>query len=288
VRAGVLSWFASQCPDYPWRRTEHDPYAVWVSEVMLQQTQASRVAEVFPKFLSAFPTVELLASASVAEVIRAWAGMGYHRRAVALHEAARILVRDRNGVLPAQPEMLRTLPGIGPYTSAAIASIAFGIPVATVDTNVRKVMARLEFGVERDEIAPAQVAHAAERWLDRERPGDWNQALMTLGRQVCRTRPRCDACPLAPVCRFRSAGRTGRPSVRRQPPFEGSLRQVRGAVVAALRDRSSVSVARLVAVIGADAARVTEAIAGLAADGIVEASAGALAGRPTGRVRLPG
>ncbi len=254
---------------------------------MLQQTQAARVAEVFPRFLSEFPTADILAAASLADVLRAWAGMGYHRRAVALHEAARILVRDRDGVLPAQPDELKALPGIGPYTSAAIASIAFGVPVATVDTNVRKVMARLEFGAERDEIAPAPVGQAAERWLDRERPGDWNQALMTLGRQVCRTQPRCHVCPLAPACRFRSAGRRGRPSVRRQPPFEGSIRQVRGAIVAALRDRSSLSVSRLVAITRADITRVVEAISGLASDGIVVASPAALAGRPKGRIRLP-
>jgi A/G-specific adenine glycosylase len=287
TRAAVLAWFAREDPDYPWRRTEHDPYAVWVSEVMLQQTQAGRVAEAFPRFLARFPTVGALAAATPADVIRAWAGMGYHRRAVALHRAAGIVVRDHDGVVPGRPADLRALPGIGPYTAAAIASIAFGVPVAAVDTNVHKVMARVEFGLDRQEVATRQAAEAAMGWLHRTRPGEWNQALMTLGRRVCRSKPRCEICPMAPVCRYPAAGTGGGPSVGRRQPFEGSLRQVRGRVVAALRVHPRLTVARLSTTVGSEPSKLTEAITGLVADGIVEATPAALAGRPRGRVRLP-
>jgi A/G-specific adenine glycosylase len=273
--------------DYPWRRTESDPYATLVSEVMLQQTQASRVGPVFEAFMARFPTVDALAAAPRGDVLTSWAGLGYHRRAVALHEAAREIVGDHAGQVPGDPATLRALPGIGPYTAAAVASIAFGVPVATVDTNVRKVIARLVFGAERDEITPRQADETAAAWLDPDRPGEWNQAVMNLGRDVCRTRPRCDACPLAESCRFRASGREGRPSVRRQPPFHGSDRQVRGAVVAALRDRSPSTLAAVAASTDWSVERVTDAVSALHTDGVVDASPAALEGRPRGRVGFP-
>ena len=282
-----MAWFDENGPDYPWRRTEDDPYAVLVSEVMLQQTQASRVEEIFPRFMARFPTVAALAEASPGDVLRAWAGLGYHRRAVSLHDAARAIVARHRGRVPGGLAELRALPGVGPYTAAAVASIAYGVPVAAVDTNARKVMARLDHGVERDEITAREAETGADGWLDRDRPGEWNQAVMNLGRDVCRTTPRCDRCPLAPVCRFRAAGRTGRPSVRRQPAFEGSVRQVRGAVVAHLRAHPSLTIARLASLTGYDAPRVTEAVAGLHRDRVVIATEAALNGRAGGRVRLP-
>ena len=228
-----------------------------------------------------------LAAAPRGDVLTAWAGLGYHRRAVALHEAARAIVRDHGGEVPSDPTRLRSLPGIGPYTAAAVASIAFGVPVATVDTNVRKVIARLVFGAERDEVTARQADDAAAAWLDRDRPGEWNQAVMNLGREVCRTRPRCDACPLADPCRFRASGREGRPSVKRQSAFHGSARQVRGEVVAALRERSPITLGALVSATDRPVERVTAAVASLRRDGVVEASAAALEGRPRGRVRFP-
>lgn len=286
ARRALLTWFDECGPDYPWRRLEGDPYAVVVSEVMLQQTQASRVVEAFPRFLARFPTLQDLAVASRADVVRAWVGMGYHRRAVALHETARAVMRDHGGRIPSDPAALRSLPGIGPYTAGAVASIAFGMPEAAVDTNVRKVLARVDHGAERDEISTVQAADAAAAWLDRSRPGDWNQALMTMGRQICRTTPRCDVCPLAPVCRFRANGRVGRPSVGRQPAFEGSMRQVRGAVVAVLTANTSCSLAGLANVAEAPLERVAAAVNGLVRDGVVSAGPMALAGKPRGRVRL--
>jgi A/G-specific adenine glycosylase len=161
------------------------------------------------------------------------------------------------------------------------------VPVATVDTNVRKVIARLAFGAERDEITSRQADDAAAAWLDRDRPGEWNQAMMNLGRVVCRTRPRCDACPLARACRFRASGRVGRPSVKRQPTFDGSSRQVRGEVVAALRARNPSTLGSIAASIERPVGRAADAVVGLHRDGVVEASAAALEGRPRGRVRFP-
>jgi A/G-specific adenine glycosylase len=273
--------------DYPWRRTESDPFVTLVSEVMLQQTQASRVGPIFQAFIERFPTVGTLAAAPRGAVLTAWAGLGYHRRAVALHRAARAIVRDHGGEVPGDPAALRELPGVGPYTAAAVASIAFGVPVATVDTNVRKVIARLAFGAERDEISSRQAHDAATDWLDPERPGEWNQAVMNLGREVCRTRPRCAACPLAAVCLFKASGRVGQPSVRRQSPFAGSSRQLRGEIVAVLRDQSPTTLGAIAASTARPLDRVAAAVEALHRDGVVRASAAALAGRPRGRVRFP-
>ena len=281
----MLAWFASRSRSYPWRGSR-DPYRVWVSEIMLQQTQAARVAPAFDAFLRRFPTVTSLAAASRREVLRAWDGLGYHRRAVALSEASRIVVRDHDGELPADPVALRRLPGVGPYTSAAVASIAFGVPVAAVDSNVRRIVARVQFGVEADDASPREVAGLANAWLDSRDPGRWNQALMDLGREVCRPRPRCERCPLAADCRFLAAGLPLRPARRRQGPFRGSTREVRGAVVRALRAHESLSVGRLVAETGFGTERLVPAVSALADEGIVEAGPAALTGSPRGRVRL--
>jgi A/G-specific adenine glycosylase len=253
---------------------------VLVSEVMLQQTQASRVEPVFLSFLERFPTVQALADASRADVLRAWSGMGYNGRAVRLQRAAASIVHNHGGRVPEDPDGLRTLPGVGPYTASAVASIAYGRPVAAVDTNARRVLARVSHAAERDEVSPTTVAEIAEAWLDRDDPGAWNQALMDLGRDACRPAPRCAECPLAPWCAFRRAGRLGRHLGGRQGRFEGSLRQVRGAVVDALRRSASRSSAQLAKDTGFSEERVREAVEGLAREGLVEAA-------PRGRFRLP-
>jgi A/G-specific adenine glycosylase len=276
----LLAWFRANGPRYPWRETEHDPYAVLVSEVMLQQTQASRVAEVFPAFMKRFPDVRVLATASRADVLRAWGGLGYARRAASLHEATRSILRDHRGEVPSDVASLIALPGIGPYTAAAVASIAFGTPVAAVDTNVRKVMARVAFGREPDDVPAAGVAGAATRWLPHDAPGDWNQAVMNLGREVCRPTPRCAVCPLAEACRFRAGGRAGRRSGRRQPAFEGSMRQARGGVLRELRGRERAATIRAIAAaLGYPVPRVDLAVDALERDLLVQRTG-------TGRVRL--
>jgi A/G-specific adenine glycosylase len=278
--AALRSWFASRLDAYPWRGSAPDPYAVLVSEAMLQQTQAARVVPAFTAFLARFPTVGSLAAASRADVLRAWAGLGYNRRAVALHEAARRIRDDHGGRVPRDMAGLRALPGVGPYTASAVASIGFGEPVAAVDVNVRRVTARFLRGAEPADLSAAEVAADAHAWLDRDAPGEWNQSVMDLGRHVCRAVPRCEVCPLARWCAFRASGRRAEPGGRRQGRFEGSRRQVRGRVVATLRDRASADVRTLARAAAVPPERVRQAIDGLVGDGLVEP-----AGR--GRFRLP-
>jgi A/G-specific adenine glycosylase len=286
VERELRAWYRPRREAYPWR-ARPTPYRVLVSEVMLQQTQASRVAPAFRRFLRRFPSLRSLARAPRREVIRAWAGLGYNRRAVSLAEAARTIVRDHGGRVPRDPAVLLTLPGVGPYTAAAVASLAYGEAVPALDVNVRRVVARARLGAEPAESQPKAVESAAVAWLDRRDPGAWNQALMDLGREVCRPVPRCGTCPIAAGCRFRRSGRNPSPHPRRQPPFEGSLRQLRGQIVNALRVSGSMSVDALARSLGGPVDSVHEAVQGLAADRLVEAGPAALAGTLDGRLRLP-
>jgi A/G-specific adenine glycosylase len=272
-RETLLEWYRPRPHDYPWRTADPDPYAILVSEVMLQQTQASRVSPIFRGFIARFPDVRTLSSAARAEILRAWAGLGYPRRALALREAARAIVRDHAGEVPRDVASLRELPGVGPYTAAAVASIAFGIPVAAVDTNVRRIAARVVHGSDPTEV-PARVLQAdADAMVDPAAPGQWNQAMMDLGRFVCRPTPRCGECPLAVGCRFALEGGSPRPSVRRQPAFDGSARQARGRVLAALRERGGASVRELAAQTGMPVGRTSRAAASLAGDGLATVDA---------------
>ena len=247
---------------------------------MLQQTQAPRVEPIYERFLATFPGVRALAEAERADVLRSWAGLGYNRRAVALHEAARTIVREHGGRVPRSVETLVRLPGVGPYTAAAVASIGYGDPVAALDGNVRRVVARVVHGAEPDEVNTADLAESAQAWLDPSAPGAWNQALMDIGRLFCRPAPRCDGCPVASDCRFLGAGRQGRSSGRRQSAFEGSPRQVRGAVVRVLRTARSASTEVLAERTSRSVAAVATATAALTAEGIVERTR-------SGRFRLP-
>ncbi|HVS04126.1 MAG TPA: A/G-specific adenine glycosylase [Thermoanaerobaculia bacterium] len=201
----LLAWYQGARRDLPWRR-RRDPYAVWLSEVMLQQTRVRQVVGYWRRFLRRFPTVETLAAASEEEVMALWSGLGYYRRARQLHRAARQLTRDG---WPTDAAGLRRLPGVGEYTAAAVASIAFGEAVPVLDGNVARLLARrlaLRQPVTRV-AARRRLRQAAAELLDRERPGDSNQALMELGATVCTPRrPACAACPLAVGCRAREEG----------------------------------------------------------------------------------
>ncbi len=198
-REKLLAWYDASARELPWRR-DRDPYRVWVSEIMLQQTRVAAVIEHYQEFLRRFPTVQKLASARESSVLAAWSGLGYYRRARMLHAAAKIVTRERQGKLPATADGWRELPGIGRYTSAAIASIGFREPVAVVDGNVERVLQR----VSGERLAGAKVWAAAERMLDRERPGDFNQAMMELGATVCTPRsPVCLMCPVVEFCATR-------------------------------------------------------------------------------------
>jgi A/G-specific adenine glycosylase len=290
ARDSLHDWYRPRAAAYPWRRKGSDPgraYEVLVSEVMLQQTQAARVARAFPAFIERFPGVRALASASRADVVRAWGTLGYPRRAIALHAAAVAIVREHGGSVPRDPRALRSLPGVGEYTAAAVASLAFGEQVAAIDTNVRRIWARVAFGAEPGEVAAARIRGEADRRLDRTDPVAWNQALMDLGRHVCRPVPRCEVCPIASWCAFVAAGRPLRPPSRRQAPFEGSMRQVRGAVLRSLRERSPRTIGGIAAATGRADTLVAEAVAGLHADGVVVASPAARTGSQRGKVRLP-
>ena len=237
----LLAWWDAGHRDLPWRRTR-DPYAILVSEVMLQQTQVSRVAPKFESFMARYADIGALAAASPADVIQAWSGLGYNRRAVNLHRLARAVAEKHGGVLPTDAAALRELPGIGAYTARAVASIAWDEPVAAVDTNVRRVLNRVVDGPQSTR-GPAQTQALADQLLARDRPGDWNQALMELGALVCLPVPRCLECPLRSVCR--SAGSTTaireqRVAYRAAPSrpaerFEHSSRYYRGRIVEMLR-----------------------------------------------------
>lgn len=268
ARVAVLEWYAPRARAYAWRRGRPSAYRTLVSELMLQQTQAARVEPLFVAFLRRFPTVRALASASRADVLRAWAGLGYNRRAVALHRTARIVVEQHGGRVPTDPEVLRTLPGVGPHTAAAVASIAGGQPFAAKEVNVRRVVGRVGFGATTASV-PA-VDATATRWLDRDDPGDWNQALMDLGRAHCRAVPRCDGCPLATWCRARREGVSQRTPARVQGEFEGSMRQVRGRIVDVLRRQPMATPSALAVATDRSRDRVEVALAALERDGVVE------------------
>ena len=201
MRVALLRWYGRHRRALPWRATR-DPYRIWVSEIMLQQTRVAAVLEHYRRFLQRFPDVDALARARESSVLAAWSGLGYYRRARALHAAARLLVRDLGGRFPRTAEGLRALPGIGRYTAAAIASIAFGEPQAVVDGNVERVLGRLT----GRRLPAAQAWELAAQLLDRPRPGDFNQAMMELGATLCLPRePQCPRCPLARWCRSRGA-----------------------------------------------------------------------------------
>jgi len=204
-REKLLAWYDAHARDLPWRQPPRakgtrDPYRVWVSEIMLQQTRVAAVIAHYHEFLRRFPTVEKLAAAREASVLAAWSGLGYYRRARMLHRAAKVVVRELGGKFPASAEGWRELPGVGRYTAGAIASIAFGEPVAVVDGNVERVLQR----VSGQRLAGERLWAAADGLLDRGWPGDFNQAMMELGATVCTPRaPACLTCPVVDLCATR-------------------------------------------------------------------------------------
>ncbi|MBX9599523.1 MAG: A/G-specific adenine glycosylase [Bryobacteraceae bacterium] len=204
-RSALLSWYDAHARDLPWRRTR-DPYRIWLSEIMLQQTRVAAVIPYYERFLERFPTVPALASAPEQEVLAAWAGLGYYSRARNLQKAA----RQVGNVFPSDYAAIRALPGIGEYTAAAIASIAFDLPHAVLDGNVMRVLARVnnDPGDLASPAARRRLQQSADALLDRRNPGRFNQALMELGATVCLPRdPRCLVCPVAAHCAARREGR---------------------------------------------------------------------------------
>ena len=210
--AQLLAWYDANARPLPWRENR-DPYRVWLSEIMLQQTRVVAVLEHYRRFLKKFPTVQKLAAARESSVLAAWSGLGYYRRARMLHAAARVVVKEHEGVFPATSARLRDLPGIGRYTASAIASIAFQEPVAVVDGNVERVVSRLA----GSPLSGDPAWKYAEALLDSARPGDFNQSMMELGATVCLPRqPRCLLCPVAKFCATRGELLATRPAPKQR------------------------------------------------------------------------
>lgn len=208
IRAALLAWYRAERRDLPWRRTR-DPYAIWVSETMLQQTRVEAVIPYYERFLARFPSVGALASADLDDVLSQWAGLGYYSRARNLKRAAEQIVAEHAGRLPDDDAALQRLPGIGRYTAGALASIAFDRPAPVVDGNVARVLARIGGIREPIETTPvkARLWEEAARLAACDAPGDLNQALMELGARVCiPAAPRCDTCPVSKWCDAREAG----------------------------------------------------------------------------------
>lgn len=275
LQEALLRWYTEQGRSLLWRRTPADPYQVLVREVMLQQTQTTRVERLLPRFLERFPTVHDLAAAPLAEVIRWWQGLGYNRRARYLWECARRIVEDYGGRIPSEPKLLRTLPGVGAYTAAAVATFAFGqqdVPV--VDTNVARVLRRL-----LGKALPGKVLlQRARDLIPRGSSEQWHEALMDVGALYCRKhRPLCAQCPLQRWCRSAGTELQGVPSGEcREPRFQGVPRRLwRGRLMRIVATAGTVTVRQAgIALFGAPPTLeqrrwLHELVAGLAREGLL-------------------
>ena len=281
----ILRWYAASARDLPWRRPGTSAWAVLVSEIMLQQTPVARVLPAHAAWMARWPTPAALAGATPADAVRQWDRLGYPRRAIRLHAIAQALVSEHGGNVPASAQVLATLPGIGPYTAAAVASFAFEQRHAVLDTNVRRVLGRLVTGV----ALPPAATSAAERRLAESllpaagaRAARWSVAVMELGALVCKAaRPACASCPVAGLCAWQQAG-CPPPAVRRAAPgYAGSDRECRGRLLAVLRAAAGpIPAARLD---GAwhDSGQQARALAALITDGLLTRGA-------DGSVALPG
>ena len=281
----LARWFAREARDLPWRAADRTPWQVMVSEYMLQQTPVDRVLPAWQAWINLWPTPADCAAASADEPVRMWGRLGYPRRARRLHDAARLIVAEFGGEVPADRESLLSLPGIGDYTAAAIEAFAFGKRSIVLDTNIRRVIARAVTGT----ALPLPHVTRAERLLAEDlTPGSpkaaatWNAAIMELGALVCTARaPRCEQCPIADQCRWLADGRpeySG--TLRRQARFEGSDRQARGAIMAVLREAPSSVTASALESAWSDVLQRERALDSLIADGLVEQ-------RPRKRYGLP-
>ncbi len=271
----VLRWYAESARDLPWRASGTTPWAVLVSEVMLQQTPVARVEPVYRDWVARWPTPGDLAREPAGEALRAWGRLGYPRRALRLHQAATEIVTRHGGRLPTAYAEMLALPGVGTYTAAAVSTFAYGARHAVLDTNVRRVLVRA--GTGRAEAAP--VVTAAERRLaeslvpeDPSVAARWAVAVMELGAMVCTAKaPRCDDCPVRPGCAWDAAGRPAYDGpARRRQGFAGTDRQVRGLLMAVLRQRPGPVPAAELTSVWAAAEQRDRALAGLVADGLVE------------------
>ncbi len=271
----ILAWFAREGRSLPWREPGASPWGILVSEVMLQQTPVSRVLPVWTAWMERWPTPEALSDAAQADAVRAWGRLGYPRRAQRLWECAAAIEERFDGRVPSDEATLRELPGVGAYTAAAVVAFAFGRRAVVLDTNVRRVLARIVSGT----AGPAPSLTGAERTLaaavvpqDPATSATWNVAAMELGALVCTSRaPRCDACPASKWCRWLAAGRpAAAPSRRVTQSWAGSDRQVRGRILALLRPVSSpVNVAGSAALEDVEPGQLDRCLEALVDDGLI-------------------
>jgi A/G-specific adenine glycosylase len=283
--APILRWYASHARDLPWRRPDASAWSVLVSEIMLQQTPVARVLPAHEAWMTRWPAPACLAMATPGDAVRQWGRLGYPRRALRLHSIARALVDQHAGQVPASAAALMALPGIGAYTAAAVASFAFGQGHAVLDTNVRRVLARMVSGAEQPSgsTSAAEVALARELLpADDRRAARWSVAVMELGALVCTAaRPACPACPVESLCAWRQLGSPAAAGRNPAQRYAGSDRQCRGRLLAVLRDASGpVGQARLDAA-WPDQRQRARSLAALIADGLA-------APRPDGTFSLPG
>ena len=265
----LTRWHATHRRDLAVRRTS-DPWAILVAEVMSQQTQIERVGPAWERFIARWPDATSLANAGPQELLRAWAGLGYNRRALALREAARTIVRDHGGTVPGSVDELERLTGIGPYTARAVAASAFGVPVAPLDVNVRRVVGRVIGG----DLPPKQLQAQADMLVARRDARDWVDGVMDLAATVCRPRtPRCAECPLRAMCATRAGGRatSQRASPAPAPRFPSTNRWLRGRLLAAVREAPAGAWVDAPDGLGEhDRSAVLAALRGLERDGFVE------------------
>ncbi|MBI1961126.1 MAG: A/G-specific adenine glycosylase [Parcubacteria group bacterium] len=252
-RVTVYGHYAQHARSFPWRATR-DPYRILVSEIMLQQTQADRVAEKYPTFIKRFPTVRSLAAARLASVLRAWQGLGYNRRAKLLHEAARTIAKEHAGRVPRDSSALRKLPGVGAYTASAVAAFAFNQPVAMIETNIRSVYLH-RFFANKKGVDDKQLVPLIEQTLDAGNPRKWYAALMDYGSYLKRTLPNPSR---------RSSRHT------KQAPFVGSNRQLRGAIIRLLLEKPNQPFPSLARQLHADVASVQKNLEQMRKEGLLK------------------
>ncbi|HPK90152.1 MAG TPA: A/G-specific adenine glycosylase [Dermatophilaceae bacterium] len=286
VHADVLRWYAVHARPLPWRAPGTSPWGVYVSEIMAQQTPVARVEPVWREWLTRWPTPADLAAATPGDAVRAWGRLGYPRRALRLHDAARVMVDRHDGQVPKELTDLLALPGVGAYTAAAVACFAHGIPEAVVDTNVRRVLARAITGtaLAAPTLTAAETALAvAALPADHDDALTWNVAVMELGALVCTARaPRCEVCPIRSECAWQLAGAPPDAGpARRGQAWVGTDRQARGALLQALRDAPGTVRSMTLEAVWPDPIQRARCLDGLVADGLVEPLAGQ-------RFRLPG
>jgi A/G-specific adenine glycosylase len=280
----LLDWYDTAARDLPWRRPGTTPWAVLVSEVMLQQTPVARVLEPYERWLGRWPTPTALAAAAPADAIREWGRLGYPRRAVRLHAAATRIRDEHGGQVPRTLEDLRRLPGVGEYTAAAVMAFAYGDRVAVLDTNVRRVLARAVTGrAQPSRSLTSAERRLAEEMLPRANSARWAVASMELGATVCTARaPLCGGCPIRSSCAwFRAGHPADEVGSRRQAAYEGSDRQARGRLLAVLRGSVDAVKREVLVASWPDLAQANRALAGLAGDGLAEV-------RPDGTWQLAG